>query len=139
MLGEFHPMIVAGTSPLLQIDLGNDEPGMILQYRDIESGYIVWRDVLVDGEVVKSPVDINGPPVGVYRLRICWTIKSMTVAVTIAPAVTAVGITYLWYFQLVTSQEVQRLPRKVWGYMLSQLLQGLVTGLIIHFHFIGGL
>ena len=112
---------------------------MTLQYRDVEGGYIEWREYLVDGERMLSPADIDALPAGVYRLRICWTTKSITVAVTIAPAVTAVGITYLWYFQLVTSQEVQRLPRKVWGYMLSQLLQGLVTGLIIHFHFIGGL
>ena len=61
-------MITAGTYPLLYIDLGRDEPGMTLQYRNVESGYIVWRDYLIDGEVVTSPVDIDGLPVGGYRL-----------------------------------------------------------------------
>ena len=50
-------MIVAGTYPPVSIDLGKDEPGMTLQYRQIEGGYIVWRDYTVDGEIVKSPVD----------------------------------------------------------------------------------
>jgi hypothetical protein len=35
-------------------DLGKDEPGMTLQYRDAERGYIVWRDYMVDGEAVIS-------------------------------------------------------------------------------------
>ena len=61
-------MITAGTYPPISIDLDKDEPGMILQYRDGENGYIVWRDYTVDGEVVKSPVDIEKLPVGVYRL-----------------------------------------------------------------------
>ena len=59
-------MIVSGTYP--SIDLGKDEPGMTLQYRDVECGYIVWRDYQVDGETVKSPVDIDALPAGVYRL-----------------------------------------------------------------------
>ena len=50
-------MITAGTYPPISIDLGKDEPGMILQYRDIERGYFVWRDYKVDGEAVLSPVD----------------------------------------------------------------------------------
>ena len=50
-------MITASTSPMLYIDWGEDEPGMTLQYRDFERGYIVWRDYTVDGETVKSPVD----------------------------------------------------------------------------------
>ena len=61
-------MIVAGTSPPIHIDLGKDEPGMTLQCRDVENGYIVWRDYLVDGEVVKSPVVLDKLPAGVYRL-----------------------------------------------------------------------
>ena len=48
-------MIAAGTYP--PIDLGRDEPGMTLQCRQIERGYIAWRDYKVDGEAVKSPVD----------------------------------------------------------------------------------
>ena len=61
-------MIVSGTSPPVSIDLGKDEPGMTLQYRDVERGYIVWLDVMKDGEVVKSPVDIDDLPTGKYRL-----------------------------------------------------------------------
>ena len=61
-------MIVAGTGPLIYIDLGRDEPGMTLQYRNFERGYIVWRDYTVDGEVVKSPVDIEVLLPGVCRL-----------------------------------------------------------------------
>jgi hypothetical protein len=61
-------MITAGTSPPISIDLGKDEPGMVLQFRDVERGNIVWRDYTVDGEVVKSPVDIDRLPAGRYRL-----------------------------------------------------------------------
>ena len=57
-------MIVAGTGPPIWIDLGKDEPGMILQRFDGR----VWVDYLVDGEVVKSPVDIEALPPGKYRL-----------------------------------------------------------------------
>jgi hypothetical protein len=66
-LWQHNPMITAGTYPPINIDLGNDEPGMTLQYRDFERRHIVWRDYQVDGEVVKSPVDIDALP-GVYRL-----------------------------------------------------------------------
>jgi len=52
-------MITAGSYPPISIDFGKDEPGMTLQYRDVERCYIVWRDYTVDGEVVKSPVDID--------------------------------------------------------------------------------
>ena len=41
---------------------------MTLQYRQIERRRIVWRDYQVDGDVVKSPVDIDELPAGVYRL-----------------------------------------------------------------------
>ena len=41
---------------------------MVLQYRDVESGYTVWRDYRVDGRVVTSPVDIDNLPAGRYRL-----------------------------------------------------------------------
>jgi hypothetical protein len=57
-------VIVAGTGPLIYIDLGKDEPGMFLQRLEKR----VWVDYLVDGEVVKSPVDINKLPTGKYRL-----------------------------------------------------------------------
>jgi hypothetical protein len=61
-------MIVAGTSPPVQIDLGNDEPGMTLQREYSEGGYLYWRDYLKDGEPVTAPVDIEALPVGKYRL-----------------------------------------------------------------------
>ena len=47
-----------------------DEPGMTLQFRNLERDRIVWRDYTVDGEVVKSPVDFDVLPAGVYRLVI---------------------------------------------------------------------
>ena len=65
---NFDTMIVSGTYPSIHVDLGSNEPGMTLQYRQIERGYIVWRDYTVDGEVVRSPVDIDGQPDGVYRM-----------------------------------------------------------------------
>ena len=61
-------MIVSGTYPPIHIDLGKDEPGMTLQRQERGGGTDVWKDYLVDGEVVKSPVDINDLPMGVYRL-----------------------------------------------------------------------
>ena len=61
-------MITASTYPPISIDTGKDEPGMVLQYRQIEGGQIVWRDCKVDGKAVKSPVDIDALPAGVYRL-----------------------------------------------------------------------
>ena len=57
-------MITEGTSPFLYIDSGNDEPGMTLQRREDRE----WVDYEVDGEVVKSPVDIDALPGGRYRL-----------------------------------------------------------------------
>jgi hypothetical protein len=61
-------MIVAGTYPPINIDLGSNEPGMILQREYRERRDLVWRDVLEDGQAVKSSVDIDALPVGVYRL-----------------------------------------------------------------------
>ena len=46
-------MITAGSHPHIHIDLGKDEPGMTLQYRDTKNGQFVWRDYTVGGEVVK--------------------------------------------------------------------------------------
>ena len=56
-------MITTSTSPFLHFDWGEDEPGMILQRR-----YGKWVSYQVDGEVVKSPVDIDELLPGVYRL-----------------------------------------------------------------------
>jgi hypothetical protein len=57
-------MIVEGTHPPINIDLGSNEQGMTLQrLEDCE-----WVDYKVDGEVVKSPVDIDALPAGRYRL-----------------------------------------------------------------------
>ena len=61
-------MIVAGTHPSISIDLGKDEAGMTRQQRQFKRGYIVWRDYTVDGETVKSPVDLDALFAGVYRL-----------------------------------------------------------------------
>lgn len=47
-----------------KIDLGKDEPGMILQRREGHD----WMTVIEDGQVVKSPVDIEKLPAGKYRL-----------------------------------------------------------------------
>jgi len=41
---------------------------MTLQYRNVERDQIVWGDYTVDGELVKSPVDVDGLPAAVYRL-----------------------------------------------------------------------
>ena len=57
-------MIISGTHPPISIDLGKDEPGMKLQR--IERG--VWQDVIKDGELVLSPVDLEALPPGKYRL-----------------------------------------------------------------------
>ena len=61
-------MITAGSYPPISIDFGKDEPGMILQYRNVERDRIVWRDYTVNGDQVKSPVDIDALPAGRYRL-----------------------------------------------------------------------
>ena len=61
-------MITAGTYPPIHIDLGKDEPGMTLQREYREGDKLFWRDVVKDGQVVESPVDIDGLPAGVYRL-----------------------------------------------------------------------
>jgi hypothetical protein len=68
-------MIVAGTGPLIYIDLGKDEPGMPLQREYRERGRLVWRDYLVDGKVIKSPVDIDALPAGRYSSKIGKTAK----------------------------------------------------------------
>ena len=62
-------MIVAGTYPPINIDLGSNEPGMTLQREYREGGSRVWRDVVKNGQAVKSPIDIDGPPAGKYRLK----------------------------------------------------------------------
>jgi len=57
-------MIVAGTGPLIYIDLGKDEPGMVLQRQDRDG----WVDVIINGDVVRSPIKIDKLPAGRYRL-----------------------------------------------------------------------
>jgi hypothetical protein len=56
-------MIVAGTHPPINIDLGSNEPGMTLQRWAGK-----WVNYKVDGKTVKSPVDIDALPAGRYRL-----------------------------------------------------------------------
>jgi hypothetical protein len=58
------PMIVEGTHPFIRVDLGKNKPGMTLQRLEKSE----WVDYKVDGKVVKSPVDIDTLPAGVYRL-----------------------------------------------------------------------
>lgn len=55
-------MISAGTSPPIWIDLGKDEPGMVLQCYERHE----WVTVIEDGRAVKSPVEKL--PAGKYRL-----------------------------------------------------------------------
>jgi hypothetical protein len=52
----------------LYIDLGSNSPGMTLQREYREGRLLVWRDYEVNGKTVKSPVDIDSLPAGVYRL-----------------------------------------------------------------------
>ena len=47
----------------VQIDLGPDTPGMILQRREPDG----WQDYRPDGEQVVSPVDIEVLRPGYYR------------------------------------------------------------------------
>ena len=63
--GKIDPMIVAGTHPPISIDLGSNEPGMTVQRRDGEGRHLVYRDYQMDGETVKSPVDIDALPAGI--------------------------------------------------------------------------
>ena len=42
---------------------------MSLQREYREGGKLIWRDVVKDGQAVKSPVDIDALPAGKYRLR----------------------------------------------------------------------
>ena len=49
----------------LEIDVGRNQPGAILQ-RKIKGRY---QDYLIDGKPVINPVDVNTLPPGWYRLR----------------------------------------------------------------------
>ena len=42
--------------------------GMTLQREYLEGGRLIWRDIEKDGQVMKSPVDIDALPAGKYRL-----------------------------------------------------------------------
>ena len=57
-------MISAGTSPPISIDLGKDEPGMVLQRLEGRE----WVGYVVDEAVIVSPVKIEKLPPGRYRL-----------------------------------------------------------------------
>ncbi len=54
-------MVISSGHLGVQIDIGNDKPGMILQYRKRGER---WRDYMKDGKVVRSPVDIERLPAG---------------------------------------------------------------------------
>ena len=58
-------MIVSSGHKGVWIDIGNNKPGLILQQRKRGDR---WRDYLVDGKQVVSPVDIETLPAGKYRL-----------------------------------------------------------------------
>jgi hypothetical protein len=49
----------------IEIDLGANEPGAVLQRFEIDG----WKDFQLEGEPVISPVDINTLPSRQYRLR----------------------------------------------------------------------
>jgi len=55
-------MTQAGTTTPINISLVSHNPGMTLQRECRESGKLVLRDVVQDGQVVKSPVDIDALP-----------------------------------------------------------------------------
>ena len=65
---QHNPMVVSGTYPPISINLGSNKPGLTLQRQYQEGGRLIWRDVVKDGQVVKSPVDADGLPTGKYRL-----------------------------------------------------------------------
>ena len=50
-------MITAGTYPPIHIDLGRNEPGMTLQYRDIERGYTATAVLLRDSKAARQYLD----------------------------------------------------------------------------------
>jgi hypothetical protein len=50
----------------IEIDLGPDKPGAILQRKE-KDGY---RDYLVEGKPVVNPFDVEMLPPGWYRLRV---------------------------------------------------------------------
>ena len=50
-------MIVAGTGPLIYIDLGGNEAGMTLQYRGIERGYTATAVLLRHSKAARQYLD----------------------------------------------------------------------------------
>ena len=48
----------------VEIDLGSNAPGTILQRKESD----VWYDYLVDGALVVNPFDMDKLPPGYYRL-----------------------------------------------------------------------
>jgi hypothetical protein len=48
----------------VEIDLGRDEPGTILQRKESD----VWYDYVIDGVLVVNPFDVEKLPPGYYRL-----------------------------------------------------------------------
>jgi len=56
-------MIYSAGDLSVQIDLGPDTSGMVLQRRELDG----WQDYRGDGEQVVSPVDIEALPAGYYR------------------------------------------------------------------------
>jgi len=49
----------------IEIDVGRNQPGAILQRKDKD----YWHDYLIDGKPVVNPFDVESLPPGRYRLR----------------------------------------------------------------------
>ena len=62
---EVNMIIIDRTSPPISINLGRNDPGMTLQ-REVKRDQ--WINYLVNGEPVKSPVDLDALLAGKYRL-----------------------------------------------------------------------
>ena len=59
------------TSPPISIDLGRNEPGMTLQYRNVERDQIVWRIVRFNPQNYRQrdkTLDAQGRPDSVLEL-----------------------------------------------------------------------
>ncbi len=57
-------MIYAAGDLGVRIDLGDDEPGMVLQRREKDG----WHDYQADGKPVTAPIDIESLPSGINFL-----------------------------------------------------------------------
>ncbi len=63
-MSYFNGVSMLDEMPCAVLEPGENKPGMTLQRLEDRE----WVDFVVDGEVVKSPVDIGKLPAGRYRL-----------------------------------------------------------------------